>query len=113
MQALEAQIKTSYYIRVAVIGLLTIGVGALLMLLQQRQWAMTFDTNGLTRRDGREFWWLNLKDIRYVHVRGALNNIEFVFDQGKALVFPLMLENSVEVLQFIRQLPGEKSTKPQ
>jgi hypothetical protein len=107
MQTLEAQVKSSYYIRVIVIGLLTAGLGALLMLLQQRQWAQTFDNNGVTRRDGKDFWWMNLKDVRYVHVRGALNNIELIFDQGKALVFPLMLENSRDVMNFISHLPGE------
>ena len=108
MQSLEAHVKSSYYIRVIVIGLLTAGLGAIIMLLQQRQWAQTFDNNGVTRRDGKDFWWINLKDIRYVHVRGALNNIELVFDQGKVLVFPLMLENSREVMNFISHLPGEQ-----
>ncbi len=97
--------------RVAEIGLLTAGLGAIIMLLQQRQWAKTFDNNGVTRRDGKDFWWMNLKDVRYVHVRGMLNNIELVFDQGKVLVFPLMLKNSSEVMNFIKHLPGEGSTK--
>ncbi len=113
MQTLEAQVKSSYYIRVIVIGVLTLGLGALLMLLQQRQWAQNFDKNGVTRRDGKDFWWINLKDVRYVYVRGVLNNIELVFDQGKVLVFPLMLENSGEVLNFIKELPGERSTGKQ
>src|SRR5262245_27681789 len=113
METLEAQVKPSYYIRVAVIGLLTLRLGALLMLLQQRQWAKTFDNNGVTRRDGQDFWWLNLKDVRYVHVRGAFNNIELVFDQGKVLVFPLMLENGSEVMNFISHLPGEQSASKQ
>ncbi len=113
MQTLEVQVKSSYYIRVIVIGVLTLGLGAIMMLLQQRQWAQTFDKNGVIRRDGKDFWWINLKDVRYVHVRGALNNIELVFDQGKVLVFPLMLENSDEVLNFIKQLPGERSTNKQ
>src|SRR5689334_20788251 len=113
MQTLEAQVKPSYYIRVAVIGLLTLGLGAIIMLLQQRQWAQTFDNNGVICRDGKDFWWINLKDVRYVHVRGALNNIELVFDQGKALIFPLMLENSREVMNFISHLPGEGSASKQ
>ena len=113
MNPLEARVKQSYYVRVAVIGLLTLGLGALLMLLQQRRWAKIFDETGVTRRDGQQFRWADLKNIRFVHLRrattvgqGPLNHIELIFDGGKALVFPLMLENRGEVMSFVSRLPG-------
>ena len=36
MKPFEARVKQSYYVRVAIVGLLTLGLGALLMVLQQR-----------------------------------------------------------------------------
>jgi hypothetical protein len=108
MKPIEALVEQSYYVRVAVIGLLTAGLGALLMLLSQRGWAKTFDGNGVTRRDGRQFQWPGLKNIRYVHVRGALNHVELVFIDGKVMIFPLMLKNEGEVMSFVSRLPGGK-----
>ena len=112
MNSIEARVKSSYYVRVAIIGVLTVGLGALLMLLQQRRWAKVFDQAGVTRRDGKRFLWSNLQNIKFVHIRlqsgrlGRLNHIELIFHDGKATVFPLMLENRGEVMGFISRLPG-------
>ena len=108
MKSFEACVEKSYYTRVAVIGVLTVGLGALLMLLSQLSWAKTFDESGVTRRDGRQLRWSGLKKIQYVHVRGMLNHIELIFNDGKAMVFPLMLENGGQVMNFIGSLPGGK-----
>jgi hypothetical protein len=113
MNALEARVNQSYYVRVAIIGLFTLGLGALLMLFQHRRWAKIFDDAGVTRRDGQQFRWADLKTIKFVRVRrattvgeGPLNHIELIFNDGKALIFPLMLENRSEVMSFIGALPG-------
>jgi hypothetical protein len=108
MKPIEALVEQSYYVRVAIIGLITAGLGALLMLLSQRSWAKTFDGMGVTRRDERQFQWSDLKNIRYVHVRGVLNHVELIFYNGKAMIFPLMLKNGGEVMSFISRLPGAK-----
>jgi hypothetical protein len=111
MKPIEAQVEQSYYVRVAVIGVITVGIGAILMLLGQRSWAKTFDGTGVTRRDGQQFQWPGLKNIRYVHVRGVLNHAELVFNGGKVMVFPLMLKNGGEVMSFISRLPGGKPVR--
>jgi hypothetical protein len=108
MKPIEAHVEQSYYVRVAIIGLITAGLSAPLMMLSQRSWAKTFDGMGVTRRDARQFQWPDLKNIRYVHVRGALNHIELVFNDGKAMIFPLMLKNGGEVMSFISRLPSGK-----
>ncbi len=108
MNSLEAHVEQSYYTRVALIGVLTVGIGAVLMLLSQLGWAKTFDNSGVTRRDGRQFPWSGLKKIQYVHVRGVLNHVELIFKDGKAMVFPLMLENGGDAMRFISGLPGGK-----
>ena len=113
MNRIEARVKRSYYVRVAIIGLFSLGLGALLMLFQYRLWAKSFDQDCVIRRDGHQFWWADLKNIKFVHMRGRamvgegpLNHIELIFNHGKALVFPLMLENRDEVMSFISALPG-------
>jgi|SRR5579859_5552077 len=106
MNPFEARVKSSYYVRVAIISLLTAGIGGLLMLIQQRRWAKIFDDRGVTRRDGQQFRWSNLEKIRFIHIRTALNHIELIFSDGKALIFPFMLENRSEVMSFIGHLPG-------
>ena len=113
MNPLEARVKQSYYVRVAIVGLFTLGLGALLMLLQQRRWAKIFDDTGVTRCDRRQFRWTDLKNIKFVHVRrattvgqGPLNHVELIFNDGKALIFPLVLENRNEVMSLIGSLPG-------
>jgi hypothetical protein len=117
MNPLELRVKRSYYLRVAVIGVLSFGLGALLLLLQHRRWVRVFDQAGATRRDGRRFLWANLQDIEFVHMRlssgrpGGLNHIELHFSDGKASVYPLMLENSHEVMQYLSTLPGGQAAR--
>ncbi len=130
MNPLEARVKKSYYVRVAIIGVLAFLPSLVLlfqlpgwtktltliflsppfiMLFLQRRWAKTFDDAGVTRRDGRQFRWSDLKDIKYVRVRlrsgqEVLNHVEVIFDGGKAMVFHLMLENANEVMGLIESL---------
>lgn len=113
MLPIELQVKQSYYTQVLIIGLLSLGLGALAMLLEQRLWAKSFDREGVTRRDGRTFRWADLlaKNAIYRQRRhggqGALNNYELVFKNGKALVFHLMLENAGEVMSFLDTVSAE------
>lgn len=114
MNPIEAKVKRSYYVRLVILSVLTFGIGLILMLPEYRRWGRTFDSAGVTRHDGKQFMWADLQEKKYVHIRarygapGMLNNIELVFPDGKALVFPLMLENAREVMAFVEQLPGKK-----
>lgn len=114
MNPIELQVSRSYYVRVIFLGVFSLGIGALLMYLEYRRWAQTMDGAGVTRRDGKQFLWQDLKGKNFVHMRrrygklGALNHIELVFSDGKALVFPLMLENAQEVMAFLERFSDEK-----
>jgi hypothetical protein len=131
---IEARVKKSFYTRVAIIAAvaflpslfllfklpgwmkllaLLFSTPPFIMLLLQRRWAKLFDDTGVTRRDGRQFGWHDLKDIKYVRVRARsgqtyLNHIELIFNQGKAMVFHLMLENAGEVIERIKQIQSER-----
>jgi hypothetical protein len=112
MDPIEARVRRSYYVRLAIIGALTAGIGWLLMGLEYRQWARQLDREGVTRRDGKRYAWADLKEVRCVEMRLSsgrpvgLNHVELHFNKGKAKIFPLMLENSLEVMRFVRHLPG-------
>jgi len=115
MDPLELRIRRSYYVRLIITGILTVGIGFLIMGLEYIRWARAFDTAGLTRRDGKRLLWQNLKEKRYVHMRlngavGPLNHIELIFDQGKALVFPFVLENAGEAMAYVEKIPARKIT---
>ena len=113
MNPLELKVRSSYYVRLIIVGILTVGLGFLIMGFEYFRWARLFDDSGLTRRDGKKFSWGDLKEKRYVRMRingalGPLNNIDLIFHNGKASVFPLMLENAGEVMAYIEKLPGQK-----
>lgn len=105
MNPIEIEVKRSYYTRMIVIGIFTLGIGALLMYMEYRRWGRIFDSVGVTRQDGKRFLWSDLQEKMFVHMRGGgykkrgpLNHLELVFKDGKVLVFPLMLENVREIM---------------
>ena len=115
MNPIEIEVKRSYYTRVILIGIFTLGIGALLMYMEYRQWGQTFDSVGVTRKDGKRFLWADLQKKIFVHFRryaggkmGPLNHVELEFKDGKAKVFPLMLENSQQVLAYIEKFQAEE-----
>ncbi len=134
MSLIEARVKKSYYVRVAIIGVFAFLPSLVLlfqlpgwtkilgliflsppfiMLFLQRRWAKVFDDWGVTRRDGRQFRWSDLKEIKYVRVRSRsgqsyLNHIEVIFEGGKAMVFHLMLENAHEVMSLLERFQSKR-----
>jgi hypothetical protein len=98
------------------IALFSLGIGALLMYMEYRRWGRTFDGTGVTRQDGNQLFWADLQKKVFIHralpgsSNGPLNHIELVFSDGKALVFPLMLENAEEVMAFVENLSAEKES---
>lgn len=108
---IEAKVERSYYVRMAVLGVLSAGVGFLLIVHEYRQWARFLDAEGVTRRDGRRFSWKELREIRCVRnlvhgVPGMLNHVELLFGRRKVKVFPLVIVNAGEVMRFLMTLPG-------
>lgn len=116
MNPIEIKVKRSYYIRLILIALFSLGIGAILMLIEYRRWGRTFDGTGVTRQDGNQLFWADLQKKVFIHralpgsSNGPLNHIELVFSDGKALVFPLMLENAEEVMTFVENLSTQKES---
>jgi len=111
---IEIEVKRSYYIQLIFIGIFTLGIGALLMYMEHRQWGQTFDSVGVTRIDGKRFIWADLQKKILVHFRryangkmGPLNHMELEFKDGKVKVLPLMLENAAETMAYLEQFKVE------
>ncbi len=112
MLPIDAQVKRSYYTRLIVMGVLTLGIGFLLMGWEYRHWVQRLDELGALRRDGRRFAWDALEQVKCVRYpretagRRPLNHVELVFANGTVKIFPLMLENGIEILRYVRTLPS-------
>lgn len=95
-------------------GLLPFGSWALLAIHEYRRGAKTLDAEGVTRRDGKRFLWAELQDIKYVYWRlqsgqqGALNHAELHFRHGKSRLFPLVLENGWEAVEWVERLDAQR-----
>jgi hypothetical protein len=109
---IEIKIKSEYYVRMAIVGILSVGLGFLLFWLERRLWGKTFDQSGVTRVDGKKFFWNDLQEKRRVNMgnkpHAPLNNIDLIFTDGKAMVFPLMLENAAEIMSFVDKIPVQQ-----
>ena len=87
------------------------------MYMEYRQWGQTFDSVGVTRKDGKRFLWADLQKKIFVHFRryaggklGPLNHMELEFKDGKVKVFPLMLENASEIMAYLKQFKAEEQS---
>lgn len=115
MNPIEIEIKRSYYTRLIFIGIFTLGIGAFFMYMEHRQWVWLFDSVGVTRIDGKRFLWSDLQKKIFVHWQryaggklGPLNHMELEFKDGKAKVFPLMLENAQQVMTYLEKFQVEE-----
>lgn len=99
--------------------LLSLLLVALPVLAAWREWklaARIVDEGGITRHDGRRFLWSDLKRLRDGHwvnqqgVTTSLNNLDLIFDSGRARILVHALENSAEAIEFCRRMAaGTKS----
>lgn len=104
------------FVKLILTALFTLGIGALLMYMEYRRWGRTFDGVGVTRNDAKQFPWADLQKKLFIHHSSSgrkhapLDHVQLVFNDGKALVFPLMLENVDQVMTFLEELPAESET---
>lgn len=109
--SIVVKVERSYYVRMGIVGVLSAGIGFLLIGYEYRQWPRLLDAEGVTRRDGRRFSWKELQGIRCVRnlvhgVPGLLNHVELLFGWRKVKVFPLVIVNAGEVMRFLMTVEG-------
>ena len=111
-ESLDARVRPSYYWRVAVVSVLTFGIGLPIMGFGYLRWARRFDAAGVHRRDGKCYAWSDLTEIRTERLRragggpGPLLSVRLQFRSGSVMVYPFPLANAGDVLRYIRRLPG-------
>ena len=108
---LEAKLVRSFRTRLILIGLLSCGIGSLVLYLISRGYVRTLDDQTVTTRGGKVFSWSDLKTVSPVYVQRhgnrRLNHVDLIFSNGKAGVFYQMFENGAEVLHFVRTKTGQ------
>lgn len=100
----------SFWIRLAVVGFFTLGVGAVVLFFVSQGYVAKLDATGVTTRAGKHFPWSELREVRPRYVvrgRAILNDVTLVFASGSAGVFHQVLENGAEVLDFVRRQTGQ------
>ncbi len=109
---LSVQVRRSYYVRLAIVGVLTVGIGILILGYGYLRWPRHFDDDGVTRRDGKRFRWVDLQSVsvqtqRYHgHSTAVLLSVRLSFRDGVVMVYPFPLQNGGAVLSYLRRLPG-------
>ena len=68
---MEVQTKGSTVVLMILLGVLTLGVGPLLVWLQQRNWPCRVDASGITTRSGRQIPWAAFTHMTYSRTRMA------------------------------------------
>lgn len=139
MNSIAPRLCPSYFVRIGVVAVFTVGPGLVLLLLGKQfgmyrlaglvpmvlwlymyvfeyfRGARLLDDTGVTRRDGRRFPWADLKTIKSTRARlpsgqlGALNHWDVIFPRGKVRIFPLTLQNAGDVMAFVERLQQSPS----
>jgi hypothetical protein len=102
---LEARLGAGFRSRVLFVGLMTCGIGALLLHWVSRSYVQFIGVEGITLRNGKKFAWSELDSVRPVYTRRRnLNHVTLVFRSGAVGLFHQVFENSDEVLDVVRQV---------
>ncbi len=113
MERLEVHLSRSYKFTLWLVGIFTLGVGALGMWLSARSWPRVLDPEGITLRSGARVAWNQLTDVRRVTVvdelgRKVTGRLELVFGETKVKIVPQSLAEGQAVLDYLGQLLGEE-----
>lgn len=109
---IEAKLKRSFPARLIVLGLLSLGLGALLVYWISRSYVKQLDDSGVILRNGKRFFWRDLEEARpsywVRHGSRRLNHVDLKFPTGTAGVYYQVFENGREVLDFVRRKTGQE-----
>lgn len=107
LDSLQARLAASFYVRLAILAPFTLGIGSLVIWWISRSYVASLDDQGVTSRAHQRFAWSELKAVRPRYVRRGtrsyLNDVGLVFTNGSVSVFPAVLQNGGEVLDWLRR----------
>ena len=113
MERLDVHLSRSYKSLLWLVGVFTLGIGALAMWLAARSWPRVIDQEGITLRSGRRLKWSELSEVRRVRAvdsygRRVTGSLELIFGKAKAKIVPQSLAEGREVLAYLSRLLGEE-----
>lgn len=104
----EAQLGSNFRFQLWFVGIMTCGIGALLMKQVAKSHVQHLNVEGIVLRNGKTFGWADLKNVRPVYTkRRVLNHVDLVFEGGKVGLFFRVFDNGAEILDFVRQVTGD------
>ena len=114
MERLEVHLSGSYRATLWLVGVFTLGIGALAMWLSARSWPGVLDQEGITLRSGKRVEWDQLTDVRRVTVvndrgRRVTGRLELVFGKTKVKIVPQSLAEGHAVLEYVSQILGQEA----
>jgi hypothetical protein len=112
---LKVHLSSSYKLLMRLAGLVTFGVGALLLWLSTMSWPRLIDSDGITLRSGRRLHWGKLTEQRFVRfedprsAEGSTGRLELLFGRATVRIVPRSLAEGSAVLGFLTQVLGEQT----
>jgi hypothetical protein len=108
----ELDFTPAFWIMTALIGILTLGLGFLLMLfVVARPWPKVADREGLTLRNGKRFLWSQLTNVQAVTVTGIggvrmAGRADLLFGTTTVHVVPVSIAPAQELFALIEEVTG-------
>ncbi len=109
---MEVKIVKSQGCLMALLGVLTLGLGPLMVYLQQRQWPARLDAAGVTTRGGKFIPWTAFTRVTRTTTRvtlgAAVERYDLYAPAGHVIVPPGRLVNGQQVVAYLlAHLPAE------
>src|SRR5258706_15969830 len=111
---IDVSFSGAYVGMMVVLGVLTLGLGVLLMFFQTRGWPRVLDREGLTLRNGRRYTWDQCTNTEGVRVNlggtGAriAGRLDLYFGTEVVHVVPVSIDPSAQIIAFIGQAIGRE-----
>lgn len=113
MRPLEVHLTSLYRTLMWLIGLITLGVGALGLWFTAQKWPRLLDDSGVTLRNGKHFAWSELTDIiRVTVVRNmgggrVTGRLDLKFGKYRVPIVPQSLVEGAEVMEWLSTKLGQ------
>jgi hypothetical protein len=105
---IEARLASNFRFQLWFVGLMTCGIGALLMNHVAKAYVQRLNVEGIVLRNGKSFNWGDLQKACPVYTkRRQLNHVDLVFENGKVGLYFRSFDNGGEVLDFVRRMTGD------
>lgn len=115
---MEVRLNAFYKFVMWLVGICTLGIGALIMWVMLRRWPKYIDNEGVTLRNGRRFLWSEVDDTKWVTLANYRGNriggrLDLVCGTCRIPIVPQSLVNGEQVIDYIGERLGMAVRQPQ